>query len=472
MTPKEREAKEKELLALLELEAKYRKTLTFKPKLFQQQAAFINDSRKLKAALCSRRAGKTHMACSYVVAEALRRPNSSVPYVALTRGHAKRIAWKTLLEMTRPYIQDQPNLTELRITLSNGSDIFLAGANDEATAEVFRGQKFPLVILDECASFRSHFKEMVEEVIEPALMDLNGTLALIGTPSAQLNGLFYDATTKSDSPYSVHKWTVLDNPFVPHAAEWLKARMKERGWNQDTPAFKREWLGEWCASTDSQVYAFSRDKNIATSVPHKLDYILGIDLGYDDETAFVVIGYRYDLPQMYMVESYAKSEMTITDIVRKIDELKSRYGTFTRIVADTGGLGKQIAAEIRKRYGVAVFPAEKTQKAEFIQLLNDDLRLGKILVHPQEINFIEEITALQWDEEKEGRFIEDPRFANHRCDAFLYAWRESMHYLAQPKSELPEIGSEAWNRVQEERLRQQIEQDYRREQQEQEELML
>ena len=451
MTPSEREKKEKELLALLEVEAKERKKLAFKPQLFAQQAAFIKDPRKLKAALCSRRAGKSHMAGCYVIAEALKHPRSTVPYVALTRGHAKRIMWKTLLELTRPY-NPQVNLTELRITLSNGSDIVLAGANDEATAEVFRGQKFPLVVLDECASFRSHFREMVEEVIEPALIDMNGTLAMIGTPSAACRGLFFDATTQPTSPYSLHKWTILENPFIPHAQTWLNERMAERGWTEDTPAYRREWLGEWVASTDSQVYAFSREKNIAKNIPQKLDYVLGIDLGYDDETAFVIIGYRSDLPHMYMVESYAKSEMTITDIVRMIDDLTSRYGIFTRIVADTGGLGKQIAAEIRKRYSVPVFPAEKTQKAEFIQLLNDDLRSGKILVSPIEINFIEEITALQWDEEKEGRFIEDPRFANHRCDAFLYAWRESCHYLSKTPDSIPPMNSEAWFKRQEDQM--------------------
>ena len=456
MTPSEREKKEKELLALLELEAKHRKSLVFKPKLFAQQAAFIKDPRKLKAALCSRRAGKSHMAGAYVIAEALRHPKSTVPYVALTRGHAKRIMWKTLLDMTRAY-EPQVNLTELRITLSNGSDIVLAGANDEATAEVFRGQKFPLVVLDECASFRSHFKEMVEEVIEPALIDYSGTLAMIGTPSAACRGLFFDATTSKDSPYSIHKWTILDNPFIPHAKDWLEERMRERNWTTDTPAYRREWLGEWVASTDSQVYAFSRDKNLARSgIPQKLDYILGIDLGYDDETAFVVVGYHPNIREMFVVETYAKSEMTITDIVRKIGDFQERYKSFNRIVCDTGGLGKQIAAEIRKRYGVALFPAEKTQKAEFIQLLNDDLRSGRVLVNPIEINFIEEITALQWDEEKEGRFIEDPRFANHRTDAFLYAWRESLHYQSKTPESIPPVNSEAWFKRQEDQMLQDV----------------
>jgi len=467
MTPAEREAKEKELLALLEIEAKERKKLAFRPQLFGQQVKFIQDPRKLKAALCSRRAGKSHMAGCYVIAEALKHPKSTVPYVALTRGHAKRIMWKTLLDLTRPY-NPQVNLTELRITLSNGSDIVLAGANDEATAEVFRGQKFPLVVLDECASFRSHFREMVEEVIEPALIDMNGTLAMIGTPSAACRGLFFDATTQSTSPYSLHRWTILDNPFIPHAQAWLDERMKERGWTIDTPAYRREWLGEWVASTDSQVYAFSKDKNLAKGIPNKLNYILGIDLGYDDETAFVVVGYRPDDPHLYVCETYAKSEMIITDIVRKVEELTERYKSFVRIVADTGGLGKQIAAEIRKRYGLAVFPAEKTQKADFIQLCNDDFRLGKILVNPAEINFIEEITALQWDEEKEGRFIEDPRFANHRCDAFLYAWRESCHYLEQTPITLPEHGSDAFYKAEEARLRQIVEDAFRKEQLEEE----
>ena len=467
MTPSDREAKEKELLALLELEAKHRKSLTFRPKLFAQQAAFIQDPKKLKAALCSRRAGKSHMAGCYVIAEALKHPRATVPYVALTRGHAKRIMWKTLLDLTRPY-NPQVNLTELRITLSNGSDIVLAGANDEATAEVFRGQKFPLVVLDECASFRSHFREMVEEVIEPALIDYNGTLAMIGTPSAACRGLFFDATTAKDSPYSIHKWTILDNPYIPHAQSWLNERMSERGWDETTPAYRREWLGEWVASTDSQVYAFSKERNIAKAVPKKLDYILGIDLGYDDETAFVVIGYRPDDPNVYVVETYAKSEMIITDIIRVIEDLTARYKSFVRIVADTGGLGKQIAAELRKRYGVPVFPAEKTQKAEFIQLANDDFRQGKIQVLPSEINFIEEITALQWDEEKQGRFIEDPRFANHRCDAFLYAWRESTHYLNKYPDKALEPNSQAWLKEQEQRMKEEIERQFQLEQKQEE----
>jgi phage terminase large subunit len=459
MTPQEREAKERELLQLLELELAERKKLAFNPTLFDHQRAFMQDTRKLKAALCSRRAGKSHMAGCYVIAEALKHPTCTVPYVALTRGHAKRIMWRTLLDLTRPY-SPQVNLTELRITLPNGSDIVLAGANDEATAEVFRGQKFPLVVLDECASFRSHFKEMVEEVIEPALIDYNGTLAMIGTPSAACRGLFFDATTNKDSPYSVHRWTILDNPFIPHAKTWLAERMKERGWTEDTPAYRREWLGEWVASTDSQVYAFSKERNMATTLPTKMDYILGIDLGYDDETAFVVVGYRPDDPRVYVVETYAKSEMIISDIIRKIEELTERYKSFARIVADTGGLGKQIAAELRKRYGVPVFPAEKTQKAEFIQLVNDDFRSGRVLVHPQEINFIEEISALQWDEEKEGRFIEDPRFANHRCDAFLYAWRESNHYLQKTPDKAPEPFSDSWYKQEEDRMLKEIQRQF------------
>jgi len=115
-----------------------------------------------------------------------------------------------------------------------------------------------------------------------------------------------------------------------------------------------------------------------------------------------------------------------------------------------------------------IFPAEKTQKADFIQLLNDDLRLGKILVSPIEINFIEEITALQWDEEKEGRFIEDPRFANHRCDAFLYAWRESCHYLQKTPDPKPEANSPEWYKEEEDRLLQEIQRQFEQEQREKE----
>ena len=198
------------------------RTFNFDKHLFGLQQDFINDPSKLKAALCGRRAGKTYAICYYLIQEAFRAPESICAYIGLSRISAKRLMWQALKRANRQFkLGMRFNNAELIATLPNHSQIFLAGANDEGDIDKLRGSAYRLVALDECASFGPHIDTLVEEVIEPALLDYDGTLALIGTPNAACRGLFYKATTDKSYGYSLHHWTVLNNPHIPKARPWL-----------------------------------------------------------------------------------------------------------------------------------------------------------------------------------------------------------------------------------------------------------
>ena len=203
--------------------------------LFEQQLAFINDPASFKTALCSRRSGKTYAACYYLIETASRYPDSISAYIALTRNSAKRLMWMELKRANRRYhIGMHFNNSELIATLPNRSQIVLTGANDEADIDKLRGSAYHLVILDEAASFGRHLEELVEEVLEPALIDHNGTMAMIGTPNAACSGMFFRATTDESEGYSNHHWTILENPHIPHAEKWLARRMKQKHWDETT----------------------------------------------------------------------------------------------------------------------------------------------------------------------------------------------------------------------------------------------
>lgn len=422
----------------------------WKPKLkldlFKQQKDFINDKSRLKAALCSRRAGKTHCGGAYLALTAVKRAGTISVYIALTRKSAKRIMWGTLKEIfikSGCYTGTKWNNTELVVELPNGSQIFLTGASDEDDKETLRGNKYALVLVDECASFKSHFQEMLDEVIEPALIDLDGTLALLGTPNSACVGHFYDATTNPEFGYSVHRWTILDNPHIPRAAQWLEARMLQKKWTRQHPVYLREWCGLWIKSADSLVYKFDEKKNVYNlkDRPDDLIHILGVDLGYDDKNAFCVLGFSQKHKQVFVVETFAKSEMLIDATAEKIKSLQVKYGGFVKMVIDTGGLGKTIAQELIARHSLALEPADKNKKAAFIELVNSDFNEEKILIPKEDKSFMDELTLLQWDDGKPGKKVEDSRFENHRCDAFLYAYREAKHYLFKPEPQKPKHGS-------------------------------
>jgi hypothetical protein len=415
------------------------RTFRWKEDLFEYQIKFIEDPSHFKTALCSRRSGKTYACCYYLIEMATRHPDCLCAYIGLSRRSAKRLMWQEMKRANRKYMLGiRFNNSELVATFKNGSQVILTGANDEADIDKLRGSTYRLVILDEAASFGPHMDALVEEVLEPALIDHNGTLAMIGTPSAACSGMFYRATTEADFGYTNHHWTILENPHIPHAQDWLDRRMKQKGWSTDNPIYQREWRGRWMRSNDSIVYKYT-EENIVNTLPwddHDWQFILGVDLGYEDATAFVIGAFCEDLPDFYIIEDYKSSKMLPSDIAEKIKQYNREYD-FRVMVADTGGLGKSIVEEFRFRHGLAMRAAEKRNKLSYIELMNSDLASARIKVL-EGCGVLDEWRLLQWDEDRPK---EDGRFENHLADAALYAWRESRHYASVAREEEPDIGS-------------------------------
>ena len=145
---------------------------------------------------------------------------------------------------------------------------------------------------------------------------------------------------------------------------------------------------------------------------------------------------------------------TVTDLAKKIKELKERY-IFTRKVIDSGALGKKITEELRLRHHLNLEPADKSQKWSFIKLMNDDFRKGKIKIDAKNCPFLaDEWATLLKSEDGEEKIKEDKRFDNHLADAALYAWREAYHFTYKEKNKPPEAGSNEWLKKQAEEMEQ------------------
>ncbi len=419
------------------------KTSSFVPQLFQKQWDFINDPAKLKTLLCGRQAGKSTTAAAYLCIEAHRTPDIRVSYIGLTRKSAKNVIWGDLKKLNRDHkLGMKFNNTELTVLFPNGSEIYLFGANDEAVAETIRGMRFKLVLIDEVASFRSHLNYLIDEIIIPTLIKEQGTFGLIGTPSAACAGPFFDSS-QPGSPYSKHGWTITDNPYIPHAAVWLEEYRKKKGWSLDNPVFLREWQGRWIKSDDSLCYHFDMSRNgIPGLITNKdpFSYTLGVDIGYNDATAWVIGAWREYDSTFYIVETYAKSKMTVDEIMDKTKSLIDKYKPYS-VVMDSGGGGKLVAESFTKRYQIAIKPAEKKDKKDFIEQMNADFVHQRIKILTNNKELIEQWDSVQWDENYER---EDERFVCDLADAALYTWRESIHYVMKPKPIPPAKGSKAY----------------------------
>lgn len=439
------EAEARRTLAFFERSSGASRVAGLVESLFPKQRAFVLDPSKRKAALCSRRAGKTSGEAVSLLLSALDRTVADVAYVGLTIGTAKRLMFRPLQRLNDQHsLGFEFNKADLTATAPNGNMIYMCGANTEEDTEKLRGFKLKKAVLDESASFRVHMRYLIEEVLEPTLIDTDGTLELIGTPSANpIENYFHKATSETSEGFSVHRWTILDNPFIPHAKDWLAKYRERKGWDESHPIYRREWMGEWTMDGDTLVYKYRRDRNHFDNLPdHKLMHVMGVDLGFDDAFTICVLGFSEETRRCYVVHQFKKSGLLPSQMAEKIQEVRAKFSPIS-IVADHGGLGKAICMEFQTRYSIPLKPAEKTQKRAYIELLNGDLLSGMLRIQDG-TPLANEMKMLQWDPDRPEK--EDERTPNDMCDSALYAWREAKHYLGKDRDpEIPKDTPAYWN---------------------------
>ncbi len=398
---------------------------------FKHQAEFVNDDSSLLAALCTRRAGKSYGVGLKLFKACLNHPGTSQLYIALTRIQAKAIMIKDVLRVIdRKFnLQAAFNMTDLTVTLPNGSMIYMMGmdSSDEEKDKAL-GQKFKQVVIDEAGSFRRDLREIVYSVLKPACADLRGQICIIGTPQSLTRGLFYDVVESGiEAGWSSHKWSAFDNPYV--CDQWEEEIEDLKRANPrviDTPWFKQNYLGSFVVDETKLAYRYTSEKNLIQKekIPHLVNYVLGIDLGYTDATAFSVLGYDDETRKLYVVETYKRSELTITDTARWIKHFEKKYSPYKMIIDNAA---KQAVEELKRRFNLPLHPADKAGKADFIEIMNSEFIMQNIMVSDACEPLITEYENLIWDDKSEKR-EEHPNCENHLADATLYAWRYCYQY--------------------------------------------
>lgn len=411
----------------------------------RKQCAFVLDKSRYIAAECTRRAGKSNGLAFRFFRAALKYPGSLSPYISLTRRSAYNIMWPIFKQVAKEQeIDARFTKSDLTITLAaNESQIQLFGTDTENLIDRLRGPKYPFAAVDEAQSFKELIHELVDDVLTPAIGDYeDGTLAVTGTPGTVASGFFYDVC-QGKMGFSMHRWSWEDNPYLKNYADFVADIKKRRGWTDDHPTYRREWLGQWVQDLDALVYKFKPQKNITRELPkgHQWFYVLGVDLGYHpDPSAFVLCAYSLTDPRLFIVDTFKKTEMIVSDVAERIKYYLRDY-PYAKVVIDAGGQGKQISEEIKQRYQIPLHSAEKQGKSGFIEIMNSDFLTGKIQILEscsQEI--AKEYRDLIWDSASRER-KEDSRFPNHLSDCALYAWRYCYNYAWSNRIVKPKRGT-------------------------------
>lgn len=397
--------------------------------LFDKQLEFALSPSRFISAVCSRRGGKTTVCAVTAFQALLNRPNSMGVYLALTDKSVEDIFKPAALPIINKYkIKCTVNKDE--ILFENGSKLLILGANHQNKIESLRGTKLLFCIIDEAASFAEKILHyLIDEIIGPALSDLQGQVMLIGTPAAHCQGMFYDVTTGKEGAdvWIVKRWTAFENPYMMvNFTKDAELFMKRKKCDRTHPKFRREYLGEWCADDEALMI-----RPFATSypeIPYNSDQwrtCIGVDFGFNDETAFCVLGWRYNNPKTYVLESIGQSGMSVSAIGNTLKRLKETYKPIS-IVGDPAGASKIIMAEFSEKYKIHLKVAQKTNKAHYIEILNDALVNCDLVLHPDTtLELQAEMRKVVWNEDR-TRELEGMKC--DQLDATIYAYREALAY--------------------------------------------
>jgi hypothetical protein len=412
---------------------------------FPKQRAFIEDPSRLKGACCSRRAGKSHGVALMLLMKAIEFPGTTPVYINMNRASAQLIIWPALRELDAEF---SLGLEFIRasgdiLVPSVGSEIRVFGAGSRREMDKTRGVGSTLTIacLDECQNFGADMEYLIRNVLLPATADNKAPLVLTGTPNQTCAGPFYEICNQEGDlveglreegfNWSIHNWTMQDNPHIMDVEEEYRLALGANiNWTENTPAFRREYFGEWVRDTAGlcfEILDFMWTDEFPESDTEDWEYVLGVDIGTKDPCAYTVLAYSREIGVTYVLQSY-RDHFNTLEAGAEIDRLMEIY-PISAAVIDAGGMGARDVELWEQTH--PWLPIVKAKKGPGsvdmgISILNADIRAGKIRFVRSNCRQLEdEMRLLSWDEDLRGigrRKVKsgDP---DHCADSLRYAYQ-------------------------------------------------
>jgi hypothetical protein len=421
---------------------------------FPKQWAEVTSKSRFKTKKCSRRAGKTGGSVVETALDCTTKPGWRTLYINLTALNAQLQFFDPLQEFLRKkQIHFTANNSDLLIYFDNGSFVRAMGCDNIGEVKTKLGDKWDRIYVDEMQSYGDVvLKELIERAIMPTLVDRGGSLTCQGTPAVTKAGYWYDLYTKS--PFAHYGWTLFDNPFIQHDIQPI---LDARGLKLTDPIVRREYFGEDVIDPSAIVFKYESPRNDLPTCPaydrwgipaflgdayfyetmrpepnHPAwRFAMGLDLGFSDHDAIVVLGWRMDDPHHRLYECWSWQENHL-DYLKVADVFKRAVEKWMpqKICVDTGGHGaRKIMESLKAVFSMFTFTMKPASVLDSISLVNDELRSGRMLIDPNGI-LAHDLGLVVWTDGKHEVEMSDA-FHSDLAAALRYAHSCAYHYQSE-----------------------------------------
>jgi hypothetical protein len=198
-------------------------------------------------------------------------------WVFPTYRQGKRVAWRFLKDLTRPWATHS-NETELSVELLDRGTICIAGADKP---DSLRGPGIHKLAMDEYADMKP---DAWFEVLRPALADKQGSATFLGTPKGwnHFKDLYDMALDPAAEEWEAFSFTTLDGGRVTE--EEINAAKAE----MDARTYRQEFLATFETVAGRVYYNFSREESVRNDlVDTGGDLHIGMDFNVNPMTALI-----------------------------------------------------------------------------------------------------------------------------------------------------------------------------------------
>jgi phage terminase large subunit len=383
----------------------------------ESQIAIINAIQSPKyrfiSAALSRRQGKTYIAniIGQMVALVpgshilIMSPNYSLSQISfeLQRTLIKQFD----LEVIRDNAKDKV------IELSNNSTVRMGSVNQVDSCV---GRSYDLIIFDE-AALSQNGADAFNVALRPTLDKENSKAIFISTPRGKNNWFsqFFDRGFSDSFPeWCSIKATYHDNPRISQAdIEEAKKTMSEA-------EFRQEYLADFNIF-EGQIWNLNFEKcvkDLAFLETQKMDVIAGLDVGFRDPTALVIIAYDWDAGLYYLLDEYYAAEKTTEEHAK---EIKSKLDFWGADYVFIDSAAAQTKFDFAQLYDISCTNAKKS-KLDGIGFVASIIENDKLIIHSECFESLRSIDQYQWDPNS-NLLTEKPvhNSASHCADAIRYA---------------------------------------------------
>lgn len=374
--------------------------------------AINNPKYRFVCAALARRLGKTYIANIIAhlvtlmpgVEVLIMSPNYSLSTISFELQ--RKLINKFGIEVHRDNVKDKV------IELSNGSTVRMGSVGQVDSCV---GRSYRVILFDE-AALHPGGEDAFSVALRPTLDQPGSKAIFISTPRGKKN--WFSKFFQRGFTDEFHEWVSI------HADYKENHRMKESDIEEARRSMsKAEFEQEYMASFNTYegaIYHFEGE-DVVDYVPEtggSNETFAGLDPGYKDHTAFVVLTFVPSEDCFYAIDEYMANEVTTNKHAEAISAMRDKYDVEIIFIDSAAA---QMAADFAYTYDIATTKAKKDVLAgiAYVQSLIDNRRLK---VHKNCIHLLEALDQYQWSTTTNStRDKPEHNHASHMADALRYA---------------------------------------------------